>query len=37
MGEITKPIIDAQNRQIMDFAQKARKLLDFMNRFLKHL
>lgn len=37
MGEITQPIIDAQNKQILQFAEKARKLLDFMHRFLKHL
>ena len=37
MGEITDSQISGQNIQILAFAQKARKMLEFMGRFNTHL
>ena len=37
MGEITDTQIDGQNEQILAFALRAKEMLDFLNRFYKHL
>lgn len=37
MGEITDSQIDGQNEQILAFAMRAKEMLDFLNRFYKHL